>query len=173
MNPPPQEYPSTMVEDSEDAAAEAASDVAPKRIVQPLSKSATSRGPDFMDEDESEASAGSVETDWPGTKEEFPFVGAPKGFPKTHDEQADDASAGAGGESEQVAAAAESSETSDDAAAAAGGGGGGGGGQEPTAAAAAHGAPALLKNLQAVILNADESKTEYTELQRKLNALNR
>ena len=61
-------------------------------------------------------------------------------------------------------------ETSDDAAAAAGGGGGG---QEPTVAAAAHGAPALLKNLQAVILKADESKTEYTELQRKLNALNR
>lgn len=172
LNPPPQEYPSTMVEDAQDADAEAASDVTPKRIVSPLSKSASSRGADFMAEDESEASAGSVETDWPGTKSEYPFVGAPKGYPKTP--RAAAASEEGADDSPEDAEGGDVDEAGDgDAPAAEGAAAADGTDEDEAAAAAGSGAPALLKNLQTVILKADESKTEYTELQRKLNALNR
>jgi len=158
LNPPPQEYPSTMVEDTQDADAEAASDVTPKRIVQPLSNSASSRGPDFLQEDEAAAAAARVETNWPGTKSEYPFVGAPKGFPRVTA-----AASGEGGD-----------EAGDgDAAAAEGAGAADGADEDAAKAAAGPGAGALLKHLQTVILKADESKTEYTALQRKLDALKR
>lgn len=132
----------------------------PKRIVQPLSKSTASRGTDFMGEDESGAPAGTVETDWPGTKGEYPFVGAPKGFPKARGEAGDSENANEDGdEVDANEGGDEDGDAAEDGAAA--------------ERATGPGAPALLKNLQAVILKADESKTQYSELQRKLDALNR
>lgn len=144
LNVPPQEYASTMVEDSEDArddAQRAPTLIHPRRIVVPLSKGNSRKG-EYMEDTESTAAAGRVDTEWPGE-------GSPKGFLPAWREVG-----GGGGDGDMTAEAssplAESGEAEGSA-----------------------GAPALLKNLQSVIVEADASKREYTELHRKLNALNR
>jgi len=161
LNPPPQEFESTQVEDSEDARADAErapTFLHPRKIVHPLSKSPETRGAPFMEENEADAAAGRVDTEWPGE-------GAPKGFlPEWHHAQVEGGVAGAvdagGGDVAEVSADAAIGDEDTNATE-----------TDDVGESAAAGAPALLADLQHVIVEADTSKQEYAELRTRLKKL--
>jgi len=186
LNPPPQEFPPKSLEDMQDADDDTSN---PREIVEPLSASEDTRGPDFMQDNE-----GRVDTEWPGQ-------GAPKGFWSEQDEPAATAATSTA-TSDPITDAIDDSPDAETTATdsiapvapvadADGPGEGEGAGEgegvedksrTPTASLqqrVLHGPLALeapkklLSDLQKVIVQADRSRHTESQLRRKLAAANR